>query len=147
MNSNEISRLQATLEGAYPTSRISPTKVFDTWNACRELQEFPNARRSDLINLCLERFKEFPTLPQLLEAARALLRADRGPRQTCLICDDTGWIHYAPGGRHADGSKAFEGDPFTAHKTIRVRDTDVTFTYNGKPIEYSAPEPCPACSH
>jgi len=137
MNSNEISRLQATLEGAYPTSRISPTKVFDTWNACRELQEFPNARRSDLINLCLERFKEFPTLPQLLEAARTLLRAERGPKQTCLICDDTGWVHFSR-----------DGEQITAqHKTVRVRDTDVVFTYNGQPIEYHYPQPCTACSH
>jgi hypothetical protein len=136
MNSNEISRLQATLEGAYPTSRISPSKVFDTWNACRELQEFPNARRSDLINLCLERYKEFPSLPQLLDAARALLKAERGPTQTCLICDGTGWVHFT-----ADGELGIK------QKTIRVRDADIVFTYNGKPIEYGNPTPCIACSH
>lgn len=148
MNSNEISKLQAMLEGAYPTSRISPTKVFDTWNLSSELLEFPNARRNDLVNLVLERCKEFPTLPQLLDCCRQLLRADRGPKQTCLICDDTYWIHYERTGRaHKDGSMEWHGDPLTVRNVKVVAGKEVTAAYNGVPIEYSAPRPCPACNH
>ena len=125
MNQDEISKLQATLEGAYPTSKISPSKVFDLWRVKRELLDFPNTRRADLVNRVLEVCKEFPSLPQLLACMRDVAPPEKAATQTCLICDDTGWIHYDE-----------HGELFTR--------TRPGYTYNGKPIEYPVPRPCPA---
>lgn len=148
MNSDEISRLQTYLEGAFPNAKLSPTKVFDAWSHSKWLVDFPNQRRSDLARYCVDNMKDFPTLQQIEAAARTLIRREMAPKQTCLICDDTLWIHYEPTGRtHSDGSPMSEGDPFTSRRVKVVAGKDITFEYGGLPIEYATPRPCPACNH
>lgn len=150
MNEAEISKLQAALEGAYPTSKISPTKVFDLWRVKRELLEFPNARRADLVNHLLETCKEFPSLPQVLAAMKAVA-PQRLIKDSCLICDDTGYIHYEPDGRTSTWNVVATGPGEKPRYKIvpGVGDEDDTkvFAYNGRPIEYAFPRPCPSCSH
>lgn len=143
MNQDEISKLQSQLEGAYPTSKISPSKVFDLWKQKKELLEFPNARRADLVNKVLETCREFPSLPQLLAAMQAVVPVERVIKDTCLICDDTGWIHY-----DADGNEFME-PRYPSGKHIRVKPGKERepLQYDGKPIMYAMPRPCPSCNH
>lgn len=152
MNSDEIGRMQGTLEGAFPNSKLSPSKVFDAWCLSKVLLEFPNQRRGDLTRHVIDNSKEFPTLAQLETAARAIMRREQPRHQTCLICDDTLWVHYEPtdkafGGTHPDGSIKWHGDPFTQRHVKVVAGKEITFSYQGMPIEYAAPRPCPACNH
>ena len=148
MNSDEIGRLQNTLEGAFPNAKLSPTKVFDAWSHSKWLVEFPNQRRADLARHCIDNLKDFPTLQQLEAAARTLMRRDAPKIDSCLICDDTLWIHYEPTGRtHSDGSPMSDGDPFTAKRVKVVAGKETTLQYGGLPIEYAFPKPCPACNH
>lgn len=148
MNSDEIGRLQNTLEGAYPTAKLSPTKVFDAWSHSKWLVEFPNQRRADLARYCIDNLKDFPTLQQLEAAARTLMRRDAPKIDACLICDDTLWIHYEPtGSTHSDGSPMSQGDPFTAPRVKVVAGKKTTLQYGGLPVEYAFPQPCPACNH
>ena len=148
MNSDEISKLQSHLEGAFPNSKLSPSKVFDAWCLSKVLIEFPNQRRADLTRHVIDNAKEFPTLAQLEAAARTILRREQPAHQTCLICDDTGWIHYELTERnHPDGSAVFTGDVFTERRVKVVAGNKITLSYNGVPLEYAHPKPCPACNH
>ena len=148
MNTDEIGRLQNTLEGAFPNAKLSPSKVFDAWTHSKHLLEFPNKRRADLARHCIDNLKEFPTLHQIEAAARTLMKRDAPKIDNCLICDDTGWIHYEPTDKyHRDGSPLSEGDPYTARRVKLVAGKELTFEFQGQPIEYSQPKPCPACNH
>lgn len=148
MNSDEIGKMQATLEGAFPTAKLSPTKVFDAWTHSKVLVEFPNTRRADLTRWCIDNCRDFPTLAQLEQAAKALLKRDQPKHQTCLMCDDTGWVHYEPTGRHhSDGSPMSAGDPFTTRRVRMVAGKETTLQYAGVPIEYATPRLCTACNH
>ena len=149
MNSDEISRLQTYLEGAFPNAKLSPTKVFDAWSHSKYLVEYPNQRRADLARYCVDNMKDFPTLQQIEAAARILMKRDAKPIDSCLMCDDTRGIHYTyrDGSTHRDGSLKFDGDPWTRRNVIMVAGKDVTFEYRGLPVEYAAPQPCPACNH
>lgn len=148
VNSDEISRLQTYLEGAFPNAKLSPTKVFDAWSHSKHLVDFPNQRRSDLARYCVDNMKDFPTLQQIEAAARILMRREAKPIDSCLICDGTLWIHYEPTDHtHRDGSQAFDGDPLTARRVQLVAGKDITFEYGGLPVEYATPRPCPACNH
>ena len=152
MTPDEIGRMQSTLEGAFPNSKLSPTKVFDAWCLSKVLIDYPNQRRADLTRYVIDNAKEFPTLAQIESAARIIQRREAPKIDRCLMCDDTLWIHYLPvdkagGGVNKDGSVQFDGDPFTGRGTKIVAGKPVEFTYNGVPIEYSQPQPCPVCNH
>ena len=149
MNSDEIGRLQNTLEGAFPNAKLSPTKVFDAWSHSKWLVEFPNQRRADLARHCIDNLKDFPTLQQLEAAARTLMRRDAPKIDSCLMCDDTGLIHYTyrDGTKHSDGSLMFDGDPLHNPAVRIVKDKEITLEYQGRPVMYASPVPCPACNH
>ena len=148
MNADEIGKLQTYLEGAFPTAKLSPTKVFDAWSHSKWLVEFPNQRRADLARYCIDNLKDFPTLQQLEAAARTLMRRDMPKIDSCLLCDDTSWIHYEPTDKaHSDGARMSAGDPFTGRRIRLVAGKETTLEYRGLPIEYAFPKPCPACSH
>ena len=143
MEANEIARLLDQMQAAYPNNKISPTKVLDLWQNKVQLREFPNARRSDLVNCILERCREFPTLPELLAACAHVVPYERVVKDSCLLCDDTGWVHY-----DADGNEYVE-PRYPKGKHIRVKPGQVAepLQYQGKPIMYAMPRQCPACNH
>ena len=148
MTPDDIGKLQNYLEGAFPTSKLSPSKVFDAWTKSKWLVDFPNQRRADLARHLVDNCKEFPTLQQLESAARTILRRELPKIDSCLICDDTLWIHYEPTDRvNHDGSRVFDGDPFTHPRVKIVAGKETTLQYRGQPIEYAHPKPCPACNH
>jgi hypothetical protein len=148
MSPDEIGRMQSTLEGAFPNSKLSPTKVFDAWCLSKTLIEYPPQRRADLTRYVIDNCKEFPTLQQIESAARVIMRRDAPKIDRCLICDDTLWIHYEPTDKvHRDGSLSFDGDPFTSRHVKLVAGKPLEYAYQGIPIEYATPRPCPACNH
>lgn len=148
MNADEIGRLQNTLEGAFPTAKLSPTKVFEAWSHSKYLVEFPNQRRADLARYCIDKLRDFPTLQQLEAAARTIMHREQTKSDTCLMCDGTFWIHYEPTGRtHSDGSPMCAGDPFTTRRVKIVAGKETCLEYGGLPVEYATPQPCPACNH
>ncbi len=149
MNADEIGRLQNTLEGAFPTAKLSPTKVFEAWSHSKYLVEFPNQRRADLARYCIDKLRDFPTLQQLEAAARTIMHRDQTKSDTCLWCDGTGLIHYTyrDGSLHRDGSLMFEGDPLHNPGVRIVKGKEIAFEYEGRPVMYASPVPCPACNH
>lgn len=160
METHEIARLLDLVSAAYPNSKISPTKVLDLWQNKKELRDFPNQRRADLFNLVLERCKEFPSLPELLSACEAVNPRPRVIKDTCLVCDDTRWIHYGLFHETPSGEVKYEATddllpPVHKYKVIPGATTpdgkpmskQIVFSYGGKPIEYHYPRPCPICVH
>ncbi len=161
MEPSEIARLLDTMQASYPNSKISPTKVLDLWQHKKELRDFPNARRADLVNTILERCKEFPTMPELLAACQTIAPKPRLIRDTCLMCDDTGWIHYGRFHETPTGEMVWEPTDELLPPVHRVKvmpgcvDPDgqpiarkeIVFEYQGKPINYHHPRPCPICTH
>jgi hypothetical protein len=148
MTPDEIGRMQGTLEGAFPNSKLSPTKVFDAWCLSKVLIEYPNQRRADLTRYVIDNAKEFPTLAQIESAARLILRREAPKIDRCLMCDDTLWIHYEPTDKfHSDGSRVFDGEPFTTRHVKVVAGKELEYAYNGMPVQYSQPQPCPVCNH
>ena len=147
METHEIARLLDLVSAAYPNSKISPTKVLDLWQNKKELRDFPNQRRADLFNLILERCKEFPSLPELLAACEAVNPRPRVIKDTCLVCDDTGWIHYESNGDPIAPRHKYKVIPGAQTSDGRPVDNQVVFSYGGKPIEYHYPRPCPICVH
>lgn len=133
MNDNHVSQLVATLEGAYPQSKISPSKVLATWQASKRLQAFNNALRGDLINHILRTCKYFPSLPEVIDACDQLEPREKpGP---CAACDDQGHIFHGP-----------DGQDLQREHTVTYNNAPVTFQYQGKPILYAYVEPCPICN-
>ena len=125
MNSHEIDKLVGTLEGAYPSAKIRRDTVLTTWNACRQLVNFPNANRSDLINRLLKAHKFFPNLPEVLEAARAIRTPEKGMH--CAQCEGMGYTYQ----------QDFEGDAILVDH--------LEHAYKGTPIAYSYMEKCEMC--
>lgn len=147
MTEQEISRLLDKMQAAYPNNKISPTKVFDLWRLKRELLEFPAQRQADLVNALLDRCKEFPTMPELLAACAQVVPRERVTKDTCLMCDDTGFIHYEANGELIGGRIKYTVVAGATLADGTPVDNRAVFTYGGKPIEYHYPRPCPICVH
>ncbi len=92
MNDHQVSQLVATLEGAYPQSKISPSKVQATWQASKRLQAFNNAHRADLINYVLKAHRFFPSLPEIMDACDAVEPRER--EGDCLACNGRSHIDH-----------------------------------------------------
>ena len=147
MTEHDISRLLDKMQAAYPNNKISPTKVFDLWRLKRELLEFPTQRMADLVNALLDRCKEFPTMPELLAACEQVVPRPRVIKDSCLMCDDTGYIHYKDHGELIGGRIKYRVVPGATAADGTPVDNRAVFSYNGKPIEYFYPRPCPICTN
>lgn len=134
MNDHQISQLVATLEGAYPQSKISPSKVLATWQASKRLQTFNNARRGDLINHLLQTSRYFPSLPEVIDACAAVEPRDEEP--TCEACAGLGHIH------HIEGDDIRRAVPVSGAAGKGVQYLE----YEGTPILYTFVQPCPICN-
>jgi hypothetical protein len=135
------------MQAAYPNNKISPTKVLDLWRLKRELLEFPTQRMADLVNALLDRCKEFPTMPELLAACEQVVPRPRVIKDSCLMCDDTGYIHYEDDGELISGRIKYRVVPGATAADGTPVDNRAVFSYNGKPIEYFYPRPCPICTN
>jgi len=133
MNDHQVSQLVATLEGAYPQSKISPSKVQATLQSSKRLQAFNNAHRADLINYVLKAHRFFPSLPEIMDACDAVEPRER--EGDCLACNGLAYIHHTPAGEELRRPHRVTTDGRT-----------VTFEYAGKAIEYAYVEPCPICN-
>jgi hypothetical protein len=147
MTEHDISRLLDKMQAAYPNNKISPTKVLDLWRLKRELLEFPTQRMADLVNALLDRCKEFPTMPELLAACEQVVPRPRVIKDSCLMCDDTGYIHYEDDGELISGRIKYRVVPGATAADGTPVDNRAVFSYNGKPIEYFYPRPCPICTN
>jgi hypothetical protein len=147
MTEHDISRLLDKMQAAYPNNKISPTKVLDLWRLKRELLEFPTQRMADLVNALLDRCKEFPTMPELLAACEQVVPRPRVIKDSCLMCDDTGYIHYEDDGELISGRIKYRVVPGATAADGTPVDNRAVFSYNDKPIEYFYPRPCPICTN
>ena len=91
MNSAEIELLVDRLMGAYPSTKVSDTKVKALWTRRAELLGFPTERGTDLIDHVLNACRFFPSLPEMVACINMVL-APRRDSSECEKCGGTGFV-------------------------------------------------------
>jgi hypothetical protein len=91
VNSAEIELLVDRLMGAYPSTKVSDTKVKALWTRRAELLGFPTERGTDLIDHVLNACRFFPSLPEMVACIDMVL-APRRDSSECEKCGGTGFV-------------------------------------------------------